>query len=209
MRRVTTDLRAALAHPGIYELWSHAVGGVRCRDRLVNEHVRPVEATRVLDLGCGTGEILTFLPSGVRYVGVDMNPGYIASAHERFASRQAEFHVGDVTALGAGLSGFDCVLAFGVVHHLDDAGAESLFRSAASALVPTGRLVTVDGVFTEPQGRVARTIIGYDRGQFVRNPDAYATLARTAFSTVEPTIRHDLLRIPYTHCVLECEAPLV
>ena len=138
-----------------------------------------------------------------------MNPEYIASARERFASRPAEFHVGDVTALGAGLSGFDRVLAFGVVDHLDDAGAENLFRSAASALKPTGRLVTIDGVFTEPQGRLARVVIAYDRGQYVRRQDAYTRLARTAFANVEPTIRHDLLRIPYTHCVLDCEVPVL
>ena len=34
----------------------------------------------------------------------------------------------------------------------------------------------------------------------------YERLAREAFPVVVRTVRHDLLRVPYTHAILECTA---
>jgi hypothetical protein len=68
-------------------------------------------------------------------------------------------------------------------------------------------MVTVDPVFEPGQHRIARTVISRDRGQHVRTKERYAELARTAFGEVGVTVRHDLLRFPYSHCILECRTP--
>jgi SAM-dependent methyltransferase len=39
---------------------------------------------------------------------------------------------------------YDIVMAFGVLHHLDDAEGRELFRGARRALKPGGRFVTLD-----------------------------------------------------------------
>jgi SAM-dependent methyltransferase len=200
----STGARAVLSVPLVYELWSRLVGGKRGRSTLVREHVRPRAGERVLDLGCGPGELLPFL-GDVRYVGVDISEQYIARARERFGER-AEFRVGDATRIGPDLRGFDLVIAFGVIHHLDDAGAVRLFRGAVDALPDGGRVVTVDPTYAPGQGRAARAVIARDRGQHVRGPKEYERLAREALSTVETVVRHDLLRIPYSHCILECRS---
>jgi hypothetical protein len=46
-------------------------------------------------------------------------------------------------------------------------------------------------------------VISGDRGQAVRRPDEYARLAGERFATVQAEVRSNLLRIPYTHCVIE------
>jgi SAM-dependent methyltransferase len=134
---------------------------------------------------------------------LDLSAEYIARASDRYGAR-AEFRVGDATALDPDLTGFEVVLAFGVLHHLDDAGVLALVSGARDALVPSGRMVTVDPTHVAGQGRAARFIIDRDRGRHVREPARYAALAAHAFDEVTPIIRHDLLRIPYTHCILEC-----
>jgi hypothetical protein len=50
---------------------------------------------------------------------------------------------------------------------------------------------------------MARWLIGRDRGAHVRGADAYAELARASFGSVRVSTRDDLLRVPYTHAVLE------
>jgi SAM-dependent methyltransferase len=205
MSQVTTGLRSVLSRPEVYELWSRAVGGEHGRSSLIREYVRPAADARILDLGCGPGELLEYLPTSVTYVGVDISTEYIARARERFGTR-AEFRVGDATEAEPDLGTFDLVLAFGVLHHLDDAQVQALFAAAAGVLTPGGRAVMVDPAFDAAQSRAARMVIERDRGQHVRTRDAYAALARTSFAHVTATVRENLLRIPYTHCVLECQA---
>jgi SAM-dependent methyltransferase len=202
---VTTGIRSVLAHPSIYELWSRAVGGVRARRILVNDYVRPRDGDRILDLGCGPGGLVEFLPSAVEYVGVDLNPDYIASARARFANAHREFRVGDAASLDSDRNGYTIVMVFALLHHLDDTAALSLFRLAAGALVQGGRLVTVDPVLTADQSAAARAVVVRDRGQNVRTREEYLALAAESFTDVIATTRSGLLRIPYTHCILEAQ----
>ena len=196
-----TAARGVLSNPAIYELWSRLVGGDRSRGTLVREHVRPVPGARVLDVGCGPGDLVRHL-GDVRYVGIDASDAYIERARRLFGGR-AEFRVGDATRLDDDLRGFDLVLAFGLVHHLDDEQARAFWRGAAQALAPGGRAVAVDPALSPGQSRLARLVISADRGRCVRAPEAYARLAEGSFASVKTAVRVDLLRIPYTHCVIE------
>jgi SAM-dependent methyltransferase len=91
---------------------------------------------------------------------------------------------------------FDLVLATGILHHLDDSRALSLFELARKALKPTGRLITFDGCFVAGQPKLAKFVVSRDRGAFVRQPEQYSRLASASFGKVETFVRHDLLRIP-------------
>jgi cyclopropane fatty-acyl-phospholipid synthase-like methyltransferase len=99
---------------------------------------------------------------------------------------------------------FDTVLALGILHHLDDAEASTLFSIAAQALKPGGRLITVDGVWVEGQSSVVKYLLSRDRGQFVRKTAEYQKLGAGHFAQMQAQVRHDLLRIPYSLLVLEC-----
>ncbi len=97
---------------------------------------------------------------------------------------------------------FDIVMANGVFHHLNDGEATQLAEIASEALKPAGRFCSFDGCFTDDQGRIARYIITKDRGLNVRVPEGYRSLVRPYFLSVELSVRHDMLRIPYTHAIL-------
>ncbi len=196
-------IRGVLSHAGVYGLFQRMVGAERERRLYVERHVRPVAGDRVLDIGCGPADILHALPS-VTYVGFDMSSSYIEAARRRFGAR-GQFEVGSISVELAGkYTGFDLVLANGVLHHLPDQGATALFELAKAALKPGGRLVTFDGCFVDNQSRIARFLLKKDRGEHVRNEAAYLKLATGVFGDVTATVTDDLLRVPYTHLVLEC-----
>lgn len=192
-----------LTFPSVYRLFRAIVRGDGCRI-YVSEYVRPVPGEKLLDIGCGPGDILEDLPA-VDYLGFDINPKYVEAAQNRFGHR-GRFFCGDVglTAIDKEAGSFDRVLATGVLHHLDDNQAISLFKLARRALKPGGRLVTYDGCFVAGQAKLARFVVSRDRGQFVRECAEYVKLAAQVFPEVRSFVRHDLLRIPYTHVILQC-----
>jgi SAM-dependent methyltransferase len=195
-------IRSVLDSPLGYRAWSRLLGVRTYSQVLVKEHIRPESTDRILDIGCGPGTLAPFLPT-TDYVGFDASPEYIKLAQKRYPGlRFVCERVSQYTLAEHGY--FDIVLAFGILHHLDDAEAIQLFRIACDALKPGGRLVTNDGVWTNDQSGIAKYLLARDRGQFVRTAEQYVTLASQVFSTVKHTIRHDLLWIPYTHILLEC-----
>lgn len=176
------------------------------RAHYVREFVRPFPGCRILDIGCGTAGILAHLPGPLHYVGFDMNAGYIAAARRHWGTR-AEFHcqkVDQVTLQAAGT--FDIVLANGILHHLDDDEAATLFKLALAALAPGGRLITYDCVYVANQHWFARLLISLDRGGAVRTRPQYEELARRQFGHVCGTLLHDTLRFPYSVLVMSCSS---
>lgn len=197
-------LRNILAQARVYSLFAQIVGASRGRQIFIQRHVRPHAGDRVQDIGCGPADILEY-PPAVDYYGFDLSANYIKSARKRFGAR-GHFYVQALSPeLVRKYSGFNLVLANGVLHHLTDAESLDLFRLAKAALIPGGRLVTLDGCFTEKQCLLARYFLKYDRGKHVRRQDAYVKLAREVFDEVRPSLTTELLRIPYTHLVLECQ----
>ncbi|MGD9580893.1 MAG: hypothetical protein AB7V50_05940, partial [Vampirovibrionia bacterium] len=67
-----------------------------------------------------------------------------------------------------------------------------------------GKLVTLDGCYTDKQFFVKKYILDMDRGKYVRNQKEYTPLASNYFDNVQTKIIDDLLNIPYTHIVMEC-----
>ena len=196
-------IRPILNRPFFYEFY-HQLIGANYRSRvLVGDYIRPKAGDRILDIGCGPGNMLPFLPQG-QYLGVDANQSYIDAARQRYGNR-GEFVCERVSHHSVReLGEFDIVLALGLVHHLDDNEARDLFRLGYTALRPGGRMITNDGCYTTPQSAAKRYLLSRDRGQFVRTQQEYESLAHSWFKEVYAHIREDVLRIPYTHLILEC-----
>ncbi|MGB6044862.1 MAG: class I SAM-dependent methyltransferase [Pirellulales bacterium] len=198
------DIRNALGAATVYRRFQHFVSGNHYA-RFVDDYLRPEAGQRILDIGCGPAAILEYLPD-VEYVGVDISPKYIDFARRRYGNR-GQFHCRRVCETSLNEWGtFDLVIAHGIVHHLDDNEASHLFQLAITALNHPGRLVTLDGCFVEGQSRVARQLLVWDRGQHVRNEHSYRQLAQAFFPDIAVDVRSDLIRLPYTHIIMQCYA---
>jgi SAM-dependent methyltransferase len=202
-----TGLSAILSKPWVYDLFTSLVGRERSRIKLVQNYVRPYPGCRILEIGCGTGRILSYLPNSIaEYTGFDMNPLYIEAAKKRWKGRAScRFFcqkIDEATTLQPEY--YDIILAVGIVHHLNDNEAAYLFKIAYQTLKLNGALVTYDNVYIENQNWFAKWLISRDRGRAVRTIEGYKRLAVQYFTDIEGDILHDALRIPYTIFTMRC-----
>jgi SAM-dependent methyltransferase len=200
--QITSGIRSVLSLPFIYDIVQSFVGGSSSINAFMREYINPYDGMRILDIGCGTGRILKYLPRTTRYVGYDLSDDYINAARRKYGDR-AQFYCQDIMNMRPEMLNekFDVVISFGVLHHLNDIYANKLIRIAFDALITNGKLITIDPTFTENQSFVAKIIISSDRGRQVRYPEQYKKLHETVFQNVLMQVRHDMLRIPYSHCI--------
>jgi len=123
------DPRSILSLPSVYRLFQTLVGAHRARIVCVERYIRPKASDRVLDCGCGPGILLEYLPA-VDYVGIDIDEKYIAATRRRYGDR-ATFRLGAVEQETIHEEDhYDLVLAWGLLHHLDDDQASEFLRLA-------------------------------------------------------------------------------
>lgn len=200
MGEIRTGLRGLLANPFLYEMVQSLFGAKHARRVFVERYVRPNPGDRILDVGCGPGELLRYLPA-VDYRGFEPNPAYVERARREFGARgrffAKELDAADLDAMPPA----DIAVVSAVLHHLDDDEARQLVGLLRRAVRPGGRLVTIDPVFVPNQHPVARALIAMDRGRNVRTPEGYRALAEGIFGEIEHEITHKSLP-PYTHFIM-------
>ena len=203
MAQVTNGVRAILSHPFIYSSLQSFLGAHKARQSFVTNFVKPLSGMKVLDVGCGPGDILAYLPN-VNYWGFDINEKYIKQARKKFGKR-GQFHCKQLEIKNLEkMPLFDVVFAIGLLHHLDDAEAINVIRLAFKALKAGGRLLTIDPCLDPSQNPIAGFLVGNDRGQNVRDKAGYEALVRSVFEPPRIEVRHRVW-IPYTHCFMECQ----
>ena len=205
MSQGTRSLWSVLSFSWAYAAWGRLVGSKRGTPLLHSQHFKVGPEDRVLDLGCGPAAVLEHITPW-SYLGVDPSEKYIETARQRFGDKGV-FVVGtaDTIDMAQIADRFDLVLAIGVLHHIDDDQAERLVACARHALVKGGRFVTVDCV-AGARNPIARLLIRADRGRNVRSADEIRRLLESSFDRPQVGVRHDLLRVPYSHVYSECRA---
>jgi SAM-dependent methyltransferase len=197
------DLRRILSSPSFLNLLYWLMGSPRFRKFCVDAYIKPNAGDRVVDLGCGTAEIASYMPTAL-YTGIDPNPQYIAGARRRLGQKAVLVTADPVQDANLLEGKYDIALLLGVLHHLDDASADTMLGLARRLLRPGGRLVTHDIANVKGRGWLERLLVRMDRGQHVRQIDSYPALARRHFQTVDASVHQGLLTIPYTHVFMVC-----
>lgn len=106
-------------------------------------HLEAGPGVRVLDAGCGRGEVLLACArAGSAVAGIDYSAAAVEISRETLADVDgADIRVGDVSRLPWPDASFDRVLSGDVIEHLDPADGEAMLREAHRVLRPGGRLV--------------------------------------------------------------------
>ena len=138
---------------GLYDakhafVWEQARGLLEC--------LAPRQGERILDLGCGTGQLSAEIAArGAHVVGVDRSADMVAEAHKKFPTFC--FEVCDARVLPF-REEFDAVFSNAALHWIPQ--AEQVVAGISRALKPSGRFVAEFG----GKGNVQNVIAALEQG---------------------------------------------
>lgn len=128
-------------------------GSGRLRQALVAK-LAVKRGERVLELGCGTGQVTArLLNAGARVVAVDALPAMLDAARRR--APQATFVLGDFEAADVGAD-FDRVILSFVLHNFDAAGRRRVLAKAVGVLRSGGSVGILD--WAQPEQRALASL---------------------------------------------------
>ncbi|HYW71242.1 MAG TPA: class I SAM-dependent methyltransferase [Pyrinomonadaceae bacterium] len=191
----------------IYELFQQRVLGGNSARKWLAENVWKLQGGEtIVDIGCGSGTILKSLPGNISYCGLDISENYIRAARRNFSDR-GTFFLGTLQDLlnqnAWPLNSADLILCNGLLHHLGDADALEVLELSKRLMKDDGRLICLEAVFLDRQTRLSKWFVSADRGRHVRSEAEWKKLISQAFSSYATRILTGLIRIPYTHIIIE------
>lgn len=197
------NIKEILANPQIYTLWQNIIGDNKLREIYCKDYVKAKNGDRILDIGCGPANMISYLPKNIDYVGFDESGLYIENAKKKFPQDNYLFFQQKVDFAQNFDEKFAIIMANAILHHIDDNEAEKLISFASKNLKPEGKLITLDGCFVANQSKIKKWLLKNDRGKFVRTKDDYFKLFSKYFNNIKVSIREDLYNIPYTIIIFE------
>jgi SAM-dependent methyltransferase len=159
----------------VYRLWQAPFAADKLRPVVRQNDLR--RARRVLDVGCGPGTNTAWFRDA-EYVGIDVNPRYVAWARRRHGR---EFVVADIRTYAFPEDRkFDLVLVNSFLHHVDEEEARRILGAVSRTLAPGGSAHILDLVLPEERS-LARWLARHDRGRFARRLEEWRGLFGSIF----------------------------
>ncbi len=111
-------------------------------NRWIYRNVEAFLGKRILEVGCGTGNITGFLADGRRVLAVDVHGGYLESAKKRLGKKpNLRFRELDLRKGVREFRGFrpDTIISVNVLEHIDE--DEAFLKESFDLLPPGGRFL--------------------------------------------------------------------
>lgn len=188
-----------------YDLFQELVGANMLRRKFVASHVRAMPGDKIVDIGCGPGQLIRWLPP-VEYAGFDINKAYIDRA-KKIYGHLGLFLAGDVRSAedDGRFMNADVAVCFCVLHHLDDEEVLEVMEFARKTLKPDGRLVCEEPCWMPDQGFFSKMIMSNDRGKNIRTEQDYLKLMKKAFPDIKTALGPKVVRLPIITMTFECK----
>jgi cyclopropane fatty-acyl-phospholipid synthase-like methyltransferase len=147
-------------------LWNAPVSDAKMSECIETLKLRPGQ--RVLDVGCGCGEVLIRLCERyeIRGTGIDTSPAYIAEARRRAQGRVSErsihFVEADAQSFLVDRASLDLVMCIGATHAFGrGVGAfRNSIKRMIPMLIPGGMLLVGEGYMKRPASPEYRALLG-------------------------------------------------
>lgn len=160
------------------------------------------DGMNVLDLGCGTANIVEFLPENINYTGIDSSSNYIF-----YDSKKYPGHTFICKNLKEDVSldkKYDLIISEALVSSLTDANTEVFFNTIKKHAAPDCKIVISDMNYSKTAHTFENFLFKSERGTNFRDREDYLKLLSKHFNIDNVSVISKIYRIPYSKLVFEC-----
>lgn len=186
MAQKTSGIKSILSSAFVYNFLQYILGVSVKEKHFFRQYIKAKKNESILDIGCGTANIVNSISSDVVYTGFDISTKYINFAKNKYKDRN-NIYLKDELASTKSLKDqtFDYIILNKLLHHLDDNEVLNLFKLCKNHLNNNGKIITLDPCFVNKQKIISYWIVNNDRGQNVRTIQGYQDIALKVFNNVK------------------------
>lgn len=202
-------MKSILKHHFFYNLYQNLIG---CRSFLkryvetfILAEINNKNSVKILDIGCGTGNIVPFIPDKCEYTGVDSSENYINYLTRKYSHKKNFNFIAKNVKDSLGInSKYDVIISEALVSSLDDNNFEILLSAMKKNLKDGGKIIISDMNYKDNYCAFEKFLLKNERGKYIRGQEDYKRIIEKHFSIEKITELKKVYRIPYHKIVFEC-----
>lgn len=192
-----------LNHYFFYNLYQDLIGSKHFLGILINDYVKPKQGQKILELGCGAGNVYDVFPEkNLCYIGIDYSKNYISHAKKKFPEQS--FICADVTQDIIAEDIFDTVFAEAIISALPDNQIVKMFGHLKNICDDNTKIIFSDMNYRDSAPKFQCFLMKHERNQFIRSKSEYIKLLTDFFVINNISVIKHPYRIPYEKIIFEC-----
>lgn len=198
-------MKQLLKYHFFYNLYQNLIGCRGFLKRYVDTYIMQKitrDGMNILDLGCGTANIVEFLPKNINYTGIDASGNYIYYDSKKYPK---------YTFLCRNLKEdvnldkkYDIIISEALLASLTDENAEVFFNTIKKHATRDCKIVISDMNYSKTTHNLESILFKSERGTNLREREDYIKLLSKHFNIDNISVISKIYRIPYSKLVFEC-----
>ena len=166
---------------------------------MIKEELKKNKFIKILDIGCGTANILNVLSNNLKYYGFDANKKCIIYAKNKYINQNFFCKIFNEKNSKI-VPKVDVIILNAVLHHLDNKEITLLLELLKKKIKDKGKIIIIEPFYSRITFSFANILVKirdkigeYDRGNFVRSINEYKKLISKKLKIKKVQVEYPLL----------------
>lgn len=197
-------MKRLLNYAIFYNFYQNLIGCNRFLKNYTKDYLKLKDGDKVLDLGCGTANMVKYFPSGVKidYTGIDFQKNYIDYCSKKY--KNYTFICKNLLDEINLDKKFNIIYSEAVLAAISDEQIYKMFVTIQKHSDKNTRIILSDMNYKEDASFLMRFLQSNERNKNVRRKDDYIKLLTDYFNIDKVYELDNVYRIPYSKVVFEC-----